>query len=48
MDGHERPAMIKYWKGFKKRYLAYEVRMHCSVQVKEEVAKELEEEGDII
>jgi hypothetical protein len=32
---------------FYERYLAYEARMHRWVQVKEEVAKKLEEEGEV-
>jgi hypothetical protein len=47
VDGHEKPATIEYRKAFCERYLAHEARMHRWVQVKEEVAKALEEKGDI-
>ena len=47
VDGHEKPATIEYRKAFCERYLAYEARMHRWVQVKEEVAKKLEEDGEI-
>ena len=47
VDGHEKPATIAYRKAFCERYLMYESRMHRWAQVSEEVAKKLEEEGDI-
>jgi len=47
VDGHEKPATIEYRKAFCERYLAYEARMHRWVQVKAEVARRLEEEGEI-
>jgi hypothetical protein len=47
IDGHEKPATIEYRKAFCERYLMYESRMHRWVQLREEVAKKLEEEGDI-
>ncbi len=46
VDGHEKPATIEYRKAFCERYLAHEARMHRWAQVKEEVAKALEEKGD--
>jgi hypothetical protein len=47
VDGHEKPVTIEYRKVFCEHYLPYEARMHRWVQVKEEVAKKLEEEGEI-
>ncbi len=47
VDGHEKPSTIEYRKSFCERYLGYEARMHRWVQIKEEVAKKMEEEGEI-
>ena len=48
VDGHEKPAMVQYRWAFCKRYLYQEVKMHRWVQVKEEIAKQLEQEGEIV
>ncbi|KAI2493650.1 hypothetical protein MHU86_20903 [Fragilaria crotonensis] len=42
VDGHERPATVQYRWDFCQRYLSYERRMHCWVQVTEPVAAQLE------
>jgi len=47
VDGHEKPSTIEYRKRFCERYLGYEARMHRWIQVTEQVAKKLEEEGEI-
>ncbi len=47
VDRHEKPATIEYWKAFCEQYLAYEARMHRWAQVKVELARRLEEEGEI-
>jgi hypothetical protein len=47
VEGHEKPATIEYRKAICERYLACEARMHRWVQLKAEVARRLEEEGEI-
>jgi hypothetical protein len=48
VDGHEKPGTVAYRWAFCERYLAYEMRMFRWVQIKEEQAKELEEQGEIV
>ena len=47
VDGHETAATVAYRWAFCERYLMYELRMFRWVQIKEEDAQCLEEEGEI-
>jgi hypothetical protein len=47
VDGHVREATINYQWHFIKRYLTYEYRMFCWIQISLQEALELEKEGKI-
>jgi hypothetical protein len=47
VDGHAKPATIQYRWDFCKRYLSYEQRMHCWIQVTTTEAAILEANGDV-
>jgi hypothetical protein len=47
VDGHEKPSTIEYrWK-FVERYLQAESKMHRWIQISEEDAKRLKEDGKV-